>query len=102
MTLGKKSWREVILYKNTKTAYGFRVASLWPLFFPSMQRHSMLFKDIDIKDSEKNLTWMRCRETFRMDVMSLPQSIYRQPLRRRTVEVNNWLLLIEHFRQIYP
>ena len=72
MTIGYKAWREGILDKNTNVDSGFRGAGMWHLYFPSMRRQLKLFKGGGIADSEENPTWMKCRETVRMEVLSLP------------------------------
>ena len=51
MNIGSKSWRELIIYKTTNVAYGFRGAGIWPLYFTSMQSKLELFKDGDIANS---------------------------------------------------
>ena len=60
MNIGSKSWRELIIYKTTNVAYGFRGAGIWPLYFTSMQSKLELFKDGDIANSGYNTTWVRC------------------------------------------
>ena len=50
MTIGSKSWRELILDKTKNIASLFRAAGLWPLSFPSMRRRLKLFKDGGIAD----------------------------------------------------
>ena len=101
MTIGSKYWREVILDKTTTIDSGFRAEFLITLSSPAMQRR-FLFKDGGIVDSEENPTWMGCRETVLMEVLLLPPSIYRQPQRRRTINVDNWLLSRENLIHIYP
>ena len=66
MTIGSKSWRELILDKTTNIYSGFRAAGLWPLSFPVMQRRLKLFNEGIIADSEENPTWVRCWETVQM------------------------------------
>ena len=102
MTIGSKAWREGILDKTTNIASGFRAAGLWPLSFPTMQRQLKLFKGGSIVDSAENPTWMRCRETVRTEVLSLPPAIDRRLQRRRTIDVNNRLLSRELLSQIDP
>ena len=102
MTIGSKYWREGIEYKTTNTASGFIAAVLWYLSIPAMQRRLELFKDCGIALSKDNLTWMRCRKTFRTEVLSLPPEIDRRPQRRHTIDVNNWLLSREQLMQIDP
>ena len=75
MTIGSKSWREVILDKTTNVASGFRAAGLWPLSFPATHRRLKFFKDGGIADSEENPTWIKCRETVRTEVLSPPPEI---------------------------
>ena len=92
MTIGWKAWRDGILDKATNIASVFRVAVLWPFYFPAMQRRLKFFKDGGIADSEDNPTWMRCWETIRTEVLSLPLEIDGRPQRRQTIELKNWLL----------
>ena len=77
MTVGSKAWREGVESKNTSISSVIRVAGLWYFYFPDMQCRLKLFKDGAIADSEENPTWMRCRETVRTEVLSLPPEIYR-------------------------
>ena len=72
MTIGSKSWREGIKYKTTNIASGFRASGLWISSFGDMKRHLKLFKDGSIALSEDNPTWIRCRDTDKVDVLSLP------------------------------
>ena len=71
MTIGSKSWREGILYKTTNNTSGFIAAGLCPLSLLAMQRQFKSFKNGGVVDLEENLTWMRCRETFQTEVLSL-------------------------------
>ena len=102
MTIGSKTWREGILDKTKNIASGFIASVLWTLSFPDMQLRLKLLKDGDIAVSEENPTWMRCRETVRTEVLSLPPEIYGLPQRRRIIEVKIRLLPRENFIQIYP
>ena len=45
MTVGSKSWREVIQYKTTNIAFRFRTAVLWPLYYSSIKFWLKIFKD---------------------------------------------------------
>ena len=67
-----------------------------------MQRRLKLFKDGGIALSEFNTTWMRCRDTFQTDVLSLPPVIDRKPQRRQNVDENNWLLSRKRLMQRDP
>ena len=78
MTIGSKSWRERLLDKNTNIASGFRSSCIQVFYFTVMQHHMKLFQEINTVDSEENPTWMRCRETFQTEVLSLPPAIDRQ------------------------
>ena len=75
---------------------------MWTLFLPAVQRRLKLFKDGGIMLSEENPTWMRCRDTFRTEVLSLPPAIDRRQQRRWEIDVNNWLFSIEQLIQIEP
>ena len=101
-TIGSKYWREGIEFKTKNDDYGFRAAGMWPLFFSAMQRRLKLFKDGGIADSEENPTWMRCRETVRTEVLSIPPEIDRPPKRRQKIYVNDRLLSREQLNQIDP
>ena len=72
MTIGSKTWREGILDKTKNIASVFIASVLWNFFFPDMQLLLKLLKDVDIADSEENMAWMRCWDTFRTEVLSLP------------------------------
>ena len=84
MTIRSKDWREGILDKTINITSGFRAAGMWPLSFPAIQRQLNLFKGSGIANLEENFTWMRCRETVRTEVLSLPPAIDRRPQRRWT------------------
>ena len=96
MNLGSKAWIEGILNKTKNIDSGFRAAGIFLLSFSTMQRRLKIFKDGGIADSEKNTTWMRCREIVRTEVLSPTPEIDRRIQRRWTIDVNNWLLSIEH------
>ena len=102
VTIVPKAWKEGILDKTTNIASGFRSAGLRPLYFPAMQGLPKLFKDGSIANSEENPTWMRCQETVRTEVLSLPPAIDRRLQRRRKIDVNNLLLSREQTIQIDP
>ena len=102
MAIGPKAWREGILDKTTSIASGFRAAGLRSLSFPTMQRRLNLLKDGGNDDSEDNPTWMRCQETFRTEVLSLPPEIDRRPQRRRKIGVKDRLLSRKQLIQIDP
>ena len=92
MTIGSKYRREEILDKTTNIDSGFRATVLWPLYLPAMYCWLKLYKGGGIADSEDNPTWMRCQETVRMGVISLPPVIDIIPQRRWKIDVTNRFL----------
>ena len=63
MTIGSKSWGEIIQSKTTNIASGFRVSGLCTFSFLAIQLRVKLFKDGGIALSEDNKTCMRFCET---------------------------------------
>ena len=53
MTIGSKSWREVIQAKTKNIDSGFKASGMRPLSFPAIQRRLMLFKDFGNSFSEE-------------------------------------------------
>ena len=102
MNIGSKFWREVILGKITNIDFGLRAGGLWHFSFPAIQCRLKLFKDSGAADSEKNPTWMRYRETFRTEVLSLPPAVDRLPHSRQTIDSNNRLFSREQLIYIDP
>ena len=92
MNIESKAWREGVLDKTTNIDSGFRAAGLWNFSFPAIYIWLTLFKKGGIVLSEDNPTWVRCQETVRMEVLSLPPGIDRGTKRRRTFDVKNPLL----------
>ena len=76
MTIVPKAWREGILDQTTNIDSGFRASGMCPLYFLSMLRQLEFLYDSGITDSEENPYWMRCWETVRTEMLSLPPEIY--------------------------
>jgi len=79
--------------KKQNIVSGFKTCGLWPPSLKAMTKRWTRFNGggIEGEMQDEVVTWIRVREEVRAKVLLPPAKPSNERLRRKTIDVNNWL-----------
>ena len=100
ISIGSAAWIEGIENKRQNIINGFETCGLFPLSYPSMKKRYLNFKDGGANKNFQSPVWLKCRETIRSEILSLPSRVDSKRKRRSTIDVNKRLFSREDLNEL--
>jgi DDE superfamily endonuclease len=99
--VASSAWLQGVMEKEQNIIHGFKTTGRWPLSFPHMQQRLCLFKSGGIAATKHPIeSWLQTKQVICSEVLSLPPRIDNTRKRRKTLDVNNWLLSTINFNHL--